>query len=81
MTGILARDKGQKTSKVDGDGKMKVETHRGDTPQVMIRLVDNLVKTNEEMAVMAIINAKKITGVDPYRQGLINRAVAMGEEK
>jgi hypothetical protein len=81
MTGILSRDKGQKTSKVDGDGKMKIETYRGDMSQVMIKLVDNLVKTNEEMAVMAITNAKKITVVDPYRQGIINRAVAMGEEE
>ena len=48
-------------------------------PQVMIKLVDSLVKTNEKMAVMAIINAKKMTVVDPYRQGIINRAVAMGE--
>lgn len=71
----------QETSKVDGDEKMRTETWRGDMPQAMITLVNNLVKTNEEMAVMAIINAKKITVVDPYRQGIINRAIAMGEVK
>jgi hypothetical protein len=61
--------------------KMKIETYRGDMPQVIIKLVNKLVKTNEEMAVMAITNAKKIAVVDPYRQGIINRAVAMGEEE
>lgn len=60
---------------------MKTESYKGDTPQVMIKLVDNLVKTNEEMAVMAIVNAKRITVEDRYRQEIINRAIAMGEEE
>jgi hypothetical protein len=59
--------------------KMKIETYRGDMPQAMVKLVNNLVKTNEEMAVIALTNAKKITVVDPYRQGIINRAIATGE--
>jgi hypothetical protein len=58
---------------------MKIETDRGDMPQAMITLVNKLVKTNEEMAVMALTNAKKMTVVDPYRQRIINRAIAMGE--
>jgi len=33
------------------------------------------------MAVMAITNAKKITVVDSYRQGIINRAIALAEEE
>jgi hypothetical protein len=60
---------------------MKTESYRGDMPQVMTKLVDNLIKTNEEMAVTAIVNAKRITVEDRYRQEIINRAIAMGEEE
>jgi hypothetical protein len=79
MAGINGPRYGPKTSKVNGDGKMKIETYRRDMPRATTKLVDNLVKTNGEMAVTAIINAKKITVADPYRQEIINRAIAMGE--
>jgi hypothetical protein len=59
--------------------KPKIEPSRGNVLQSTIELVNNLVRTNEEMAVMALTNAKKITVMDPYRQGIINRAIAMGE--
>jgi hypothetical protein len=80
MTGIIARQRAKRL-KIDGDEKMKIETHRSDMPQAMIKLVNDLVDTNEKMAIMAIVNAKKIRVVDPYKKEIINRAIWRGEEE
>ena len=46
---------------------------------VLTKLIDDVVKANEMLAVTTIINAKMITFEDPYKREIIDREIATAE--
>ena len=60
---------------------MRRRNFKGALLPALMKVIDDLVKTNEILAVTSVMNAKSITVEDSYKQEIIDREIAMAEEE